>query len=344
MLIPLPVWGTPAWGLGLAIFGALLIAAVTGFARHTRPYIPRAEQAGAAIVAFGVAMYLRSALLLWIAAPVAVLLAITHARLHPAGWSPVLPVGDDASRPSLAERFRFWWIAALPWVAAYEFTAHHGLPGYAFMFAWEDSLPVYPLTSMVYQSTYVAVTAAPFLARTRGELRVLIYSAWASTALIFPFYWLAPSAAPRRPMPETHVLAKLLEFERKSNPPSAAFPSFHVLWSLFAGRLMRPAWVGVAYAVAVGVTCITTGMHYLPDALASLVIAPLFMWRPERLVVWGREWYALPFGAAAVLRVAMLGYGAPALGATACFAAILAWPRYWLPLTAAGAALLGLVL
>lgn len=341
---PLPAWGTPAWGAGLAIFGAVLIAAGLGFARQTRPYVPRAENAGAALIAFGLAMFLRSAVGLWIAAPVIVLLAITHARLHPAGWAPVLPVGDDVSSPSLAERIRFWWIAALPWVAAYEFTAHHGLPGTAFMFTWEETLPIYPFTSIIYQSTYVAVTAAPFLARTRGELRTLTYSAWTATALIFPFYWLVPSAAPRRPLTETHVLAKLLEFERKSNPPSAAFPSFHVLWSLFAGRLMRPAWLGVVYAVAVGVTCTTTGMHYLPDALASLAIAPLFIWRPERLVLLGRQWYALLFGAAAVLRVAMLGYGAAALAATACFAALLAWPRYWLPLTAAGAVLLGLVL
>jgi hypothetical protein len=74
----------------------------------------------------------------------------------------------------------------------------------------------------------------------------------------------------------------MLSAERDVYPPTAAFPSFHVLWSIFIGRLYRPRILGILYVLVIATTCITTGMHYIPDILASLVIAPLFMW-PNRV-------------------------------------------------------------
>jgi hypothetical protein len=80
-----------------------------------------------------------------------------------------------------------------------------------------------------------------------------------------------------------HFLAQLLSFERNTYPPTAAFPSFHVLWSILIGRLLRPQVWGWLYALAIAISCITTGMHYIPDVLVSFAIAPLFM-EPERLL------------------------------------------------------------
>ena len=101
-------------------------------------------------------------------------------------------------------------------------------------------------------------------------------------ALVFPFYWLVPSTAPRRYLAVTGWVAHVLQWERDTYPPTAAFPSFHVLWVIFLARLIRPAWLGIAYAAAVAVSCISTGMHYIPDVLASLAIAP-FLLDPLRL-------------------------------------------------------------
>ncbi len=55
--------------------------------------------------------------------------------------------------------------------------------------------------------------------------------------------------------------------ERSAYPPTAAFPSFHVLWAIFVGRLCGPRWLGIGYAAAIAVSCVTTGMHYIPDVL-----------------------------------------------------------------------------
>ena len=93
-------------------------------------------------------------------------------------------------------------------------------------------------------------------------------------ALVFPIYWIMPSSAPRRPLEVTNWVTRILHWERNTYLPTEAFPSFHVLWVIFLARLFRPAWLGAVYAAAVTVSCITTGMHYIPDVLASVAIAP----------------------------------------------------------------------
>jgi hypothetical protein len=113
-------------------------------------------------------------------------------------------------------------------------------------------------------------------------LRELTITVWVASAVVFPFYWIVPSEAPRRPLTADHPAADLLEWERNTYPPTAAFPSFHVLWAIFVARLYRPRWLGYAYIAAIAISCITTGMHYIPDVLASLVIAPVFL-RPQRV-------------------------------------------------------------
>jgi len=73
-----------------------------------------------------------------------------------------------------------------------------------------------------------------------------------------------------------------------------------VLWTVFVSRLYRPRWLGIAYVAAVSVSCITTGMHYIPDVLLALLIAPALcepgrVWSTlrsfaERLANSWREW------------------------------------------------------
>jgi hypothetical protein len=184
---------------------------------------------------------------------------------------------DTLDRPTAGERILFIPTVLLPWVALYLITASLRLPGRAFQFAFEDRLPIYAWTSVVYQSIYLAVVVAPFLARTRGELRRMTLSAWFAMAVVFPFYWMVPSSAPRRPMDSGGWIARLLAFERDACPPSAAFPSFHVLWVILIARVFRPAWIGGLYIAAITASCITTGMHYIPDVLASLVLGPVFV-------------------------------------------------------------------
>ena len=335
-LIALPAWGNRPWGIGLTAFGMALLAGGL-LSRDLARWLPRPIHAGFSVAVFGLSMVAASRAGMWLVAPAialgAVALAMSERPSSPAAGRPLLPAADDAE-PALDERIRFWFIAGLPWVALYEFTSHLRLPGRAFRFEFEDRLPVWPFTSLVYQTIYLAVTLAPFLARTNRELRALILSVWVSSAVIFPFYWLVPSTGPHRDIPGTHLLSKLLSFEHRTYAPSAALPSFHVLWAIFVGRLFRPAWVGRAFVLLVAISCITTGMHYIPDVLAALVIAPLFLdpgrwlWNPLRQL---GEW---------------LGIGPDRLGWTLAHAAMVPillsmWWRATPPAFLAGSGLMG---
>ena len=371
--IALPVYGGAVLGCALAgLGGGLMMAGMQALwnlggglpmnafppprlvSRGVFRWLPHPIYTGFAALCFGVSMAARSAAGLWLVTPVMVLAcaALVLGYERPdltrrfGNTLPLLPAGDLAS-PNNSDRIRFFITAVIPWLALYEFTANMRLPGAAFQFKFEDNLPIYPWTALVYQSIYVAVALAPWCAQTRRDLRRLTISAWVSMALMFPFYWIIPSAAPRRALLASNWIARLLAFERTTYPPTAAFPSFHTLWVVFLGRLYRPRWLGVAYAAAIVVSCITTGMHYIPDVIAALVIAPFFV-EPQR--AWSRlregcerianSWREWRIGPVRIINYCFYA-GAAAFVQVAIVTAALGPGREWKVLITAVAGLLG---
>jgi len=264
-------------------------------AQGTFRWLPHPIYTAAVALCLGVSMISRSAAGLWLVTPFLVLgsaaLVLGHERLDLkrrfGRTLRVLPADEDTA-PSALERVQFLLLVVVPWLALYEFTIHLPLHGTRFAFAFEDRLPIWTWTTFIYQSTYATVAAAPWCARTRRDLRRLMISGWTACAIVFPIYWFMPSAAPRRLLVDSNWQAHLLHLERATYPPAAAFPSFHVLWSIFVARLYRPRWLGVAYVAGVAITCITTGMHYIPDVLFALALAPNFL-EPGRAWEWLRR-------------------------------------------------------
>lgn len=205
-----------------------------------------------------------------------------EAAREKAGVPGLAPI-DEESPPSTWERIQFLFYVIIPWLVLYGVTAKLGLHGTSFGMPYEDRLPVIPWTAPVYQSIYVVIALTPWWVRTRRDLRQLMVCAWLSMAVVFPFYWLVPSSAPRRPLLSHGWIATTLGVERSAFPPVAAFPSFHVLWVIFLARASRPRLVGWCYAGLIAVSCITTGQHYVADVLASMVLAPGFIWTEQRL-------------------------------------------------------------
>lgn len=306
--IVLPVYGTPLLGLVLAVFGlALLFLAMSELwrfggglpmnafpppklvTRGTYRFLPHPIYTGFGIICLGLSMATQSAAGLWLVTPSVVLgsasLVFGYERLDLRkrfGYAlKLLPLNDETG-PSTLERIQFLVLVVLPWLALYEFTIHLPLNGRAFKFAFEDQLPVYPWTILLYQSTYLAVALAPWCARSRRDLRKLTLSAWMAMAIVFPFYWFFPSSAPQRPLMDTNWLTHLVKLERILDEPAAALPAFHMLWAAFVARLYRPRWIGFSYVAAVALSCITTGMHYIADVAAALFLAPLFL-EPQRI-------------------------------------------------------------
>jgi hypothetical protein len=191
----------------------------------------------------------------------------------------LLPADEEAA-PTTWERMRFVAYVIIPWLALYGFTSKLVSHGTKFGMAFEDRLPIIAWTALLYQSIYVVIALAPWWVRTRRDLRRLMISCWLSMAVVFPFYWLVPSSAPRRALLSHDWITRLLGVERVA-PPVAAFPSFHVLWAIFLARISRPQWIGWSYVAVIAMSCITTGQHYVADVLLSIVIAPVFV-EPER--------------------------------------------------------------
>lgn len=349
--VALPAYGTPFVGFALAVCGlALLLLAMLnlwcyggGLPMNAFPpprlvtcgtyaLLPHPIYTGFGIVCLGLSMATQSAAGFWLVTPSVVLgcAALVFGYEHPDllerfGYVPKLMPANCETPPSTLERIRFLVLVVLPWLALYEFTIRLPIDGYAFKFAFEDHLPLYPWTILVYQSTYVAVVFAPWCARSRRDLRKLALSAWMAMAVVFPFYWFFPSTAPQHPLTDTNWLTHLVKLEHALDEPSAALPAFHVLWAVFVARLYRPRWLGFSYAVAVALSCITTGMHYIADVVGALVAAPLFLqplrpWETirrgtERLANSWREWrigpirvinHALYAGAAAFVQAAVV--------------------------------------
>jgi hypothetical protein len=269
--VALPVYGDTPVGFIFAGCGVALIAASLwrGLTIHW-------IYAGLAAICPGISMIEGSAAGLWLVAPTLVLACFAEALAR----NPIrLLPPDDLNRPSIRDGIRFVLVVVVPWLALFEFTSHMRLHGTSFGFPFEDHMRVLPWTAFVYETSYLTVTFAPTWTRTNRQLRQLMISAWSAMALVFPIYWVMPSSAPRRPMIDDSWIAHLLHQER-GLPPTAAFPSFHVLWAVFVGRLW-PRWLGVGYTALIAISCVTTGMHYIPDAMASLLLAPLLL-EPER--------------------------------------------------------------
>lgn len=324
--ISMPVYGSIPIGLAFACAGFALMSVamlqlwrwggglpMNAFpppvmvSRGTFQYLPHPIYAAFVALCLGVSMTLRSPVGLWLITPTVALgcTTLVVGYEHPdllqrfGRTLPVLPAADETA-PSSIERVRFVLHVIVPWLALYEFTIAIPQPGFKFAFPFEDRLPVLPWTTLFYWSTYVMVAFAPWLARTRRDLRQLTISAWFAMLVVFPLYWFLPSAAPRRTMPHTGWMSALLHFERTTYPPVAAFPSFHVVWAILVARLFRRKWLGWIYSAAVALSCVATGMHYITDVVAALVITPLILspqrvWETlrlgsERLANSWREW------------------------------------------------------
>ena len=335
--VAMPVYGTPAIGALFAALGLVLTSAAMlelwryghGLPMNAFPpaalvavgtfrWLPHPIYTGFVAICLGVSMAARSSSGLWLVTPSLVLgsvaLVMGYERLdlkRRFGRTLHLLPADDETVPSTLERIQMLLLVVVPWLALYEFTIKLPLRGIRFGFAFEDHLPIYSWTALIYESSYITVALAPWCARTRRDLRRLMISGWAAMALVFPLYWFVPSSAPRRPLSSSNWITHLLNMERTTFPPTAAFPSFHVLWAVFVARLYRPRWLGVIYVAAIAITCVTTGMHYIPDVIAALAIAPVLL-EPHR--AWealrrATEWLANSWREWRVGRVRIINHG-----------------------------------
>lgn len=305
--VSLPVFGTPAAGAGLFVCGiALLISGMVqlwteggGLPMNAFPpprhassgvfrLIPHPIYAGFTIICFGASIVSQSRAGLWIVSPMVALgcaaLVLGYESLdlrrrfpdRTCTWLPS-PVNE---RPEALDHLRFFAFSLAPWCALYTMASGLGTPpdGFDLRLPWERRLPVIEWTEAIYLTTYPAVALASLMAPTQAQLRGLIIRSWIAMVIAFPIYGALPVLAPRPDFAPATLLGRILEWERGAYPPVAAFPSFHVIWSILVAELFvsrRRAALRSAriWAAAVAVSCVSTGMHSLADVFGGAAVA-----------------------------------------------------------------------
>lgn len=251
---------------------------------------------GFGLLVAGVAIAAGSAAGLWIVAPITALSMVAlvwgyerHdlvARFGPSALDPPLLSlprnGETAPTPAARVAVYVWVL--LPWLVIYELVQALGRAPDAFPLALplERTWPVVQWTEAVYVSAYAFVPLTPIVARSARGLRRFAIAGLVATLVVSLCWLVVPVVATNRPFEPAGLWGRLLAFEQGTSKGVAAFPAFHVLWALLVAdlwtdntRATRRWWwatAGWAWAAAIALSTLTTGMHTLPELAAALVL------------------------------------------------------------------------
>lgn len=182
-------------------------------------------------------------------------------------------------KPQVIERIGAFVSAFAIWAVLYELFIYLGKDVYWIdtMLSFERSWPVLSWMEIFYALTYLFVGACPFVVTTRSHLREFLQSAWWCTAIGMLFFFAFPFYASPRPFEDHSLLGDLLMLERELDGVTAAFPSFHVLWSLLAfvtwtKALPRFRWLWIMVSILIIISCVAVGVHSIADVFTAMVI------------------------------------------------------------------------
>jgi protein-S-isoprenylcysteine O-methyltransferase Ste14 len=342
-VITVPAVHAPAAGWSLAVIGGLLVAAgayqltVHGRGLPMNPFPPsllvrtgiyrwlrNPMYIGFVLVCTGVAIATGSAAGLWLVTPTVALgaAALVYGferhdlvrRFGPAVLVPPLlslPRGNG-NAPSAAERVAVFLWVFVPWLGTYYAVQALGRPVDAFgtQLSFERGLPILQWTELLYASAYLFIPLTALLIRTRHTLRRFAIQSALATVVVALLWLVIPVVAVNRGFEPSGMWGRLLAWEQTHSRGVAAFPAFHVLWTLLAADGWTAnaratgrrgwKWIGWTWAALITASCITTGMHTMMDVVAAIALYPplsryeatwtLVRSLTERLANSWREW------------------------------------------------------
>jgi protein-S-isoprenylcysteine O-methyltransferase Ste14 len=200
-----------------------------------------------------------------------------------------LPEASQTS-PGWLHKFAAVLIAFLPWLVLYELVIFVGvMPGSVdTAMSFEKTLPVIEWMELPYFLTYPFVVFAPFMVRSMSALRAFILDTWVLTAAGIFLQIVLPLHAGARAFEPQTVWGEIILWEISMDGPAGAFPSFHVIWALFAftvwaERFPRYRLVLTAFTGLIILSCIGIGVHSAADVVGGLLT---FMGVTHRQQVW----------------------------------------------------------
>lgn len=180
---------------------------------------------------------------------------------------------------SFSEKVGVFCSAFLVWFLLYELLILLGVDESYIntMSVWEQPLPVVEWAEIPYAFTYFFIGSVPFILRTTSDARSFLIQAWLITACGLFLQFILPFYSEARSFTASTALGELILLERKLDGPAAAFPSFHVLWTLLAVSTwnvqfpkMKIIFYGIGFAIVL--SCIFTGIHSIADVVAGLLL------------------------------------------------------------------------
>ncbi len=348
MAVALLGTGLMAWGMvALLRWGGGLPMNAYPTGRHVSrgPYrlVSHPIYVGFGLACAGVAVASGSSSGLWLVTPVVILAVVAlvvgyegpalHERFPEAGaYRPLLSLPrPEPGVPTGWERASVIVLVFLPWLVAFEGVVLLGVPPDAVevFLPFEREWPVLVWTEYLYALVYPFVGLVPLLVPGKRTLRGFALRGLLATGVVTLLYLTVPLVAPPRPFEGGGLAGDLLAWERSMAHTVAAFPSFHVIWTLLAADAWSRGagrWRRIQISIVAGAivtACITTGMHALADVAAGFAVwwilrRPLRLWEglrrgAERVANSWREWRFGP------VRVLSYGFYAAAAGGVAAW-------------------------
>ena len=192
------------------------------------------------------------------------------------------PASDDP--PTSAHRAAVLLYVLVPWVCAYFAIQALGIPSNRIDLSmpFERSWPVLQWTTVIYVSAYVQAPLAVLIAASQRGLRRLAIAGALASVVVGICWIVIPAVVVHRPYTPHGWLGRVLMFERWQDDGTVSFPSMHVVWALLSADVWadrarvsgRKSWgvIGYAWAIAISMTTITTGMHYVLDVVAAIPV------------------------------------------------------------------------
>ncbi len=363
-VITLPAVRAPVVGWSLALAGLLLgsaggyelIARGRGLPMNPFPparlvrtgiyrWLRNPMYLGFVLICAGVAMAWGSAPGLWLVTPTVALGAAAlvygyerHDLARRFGANAFVPTLLSLPRatdgpPAIGERVAVFLWVFLPWLMVYYGVQTLGRPVDAFgtQLSFERDWPVWQWTELSYVSAYLFIPLTALLIRTRHALRRFAVQTALATVVIAVLWIVIPVVAVNRPFDPSGVWGRILAWEQTHSQGVAAFPAFHVMWTLLAAdgwsangrdsgnRSWR--WIGWTWAGLITLSCVTTGMHTVMEVAAAIISYPplshyeatwaLIRTAVERLANAWREWR---FGPARVINHGVFAAAAATVG------------------------------
>lgn len=189
---------------------------------------------------------------------------------------------SPAQRPSCAEALAWTIALGALWIIVYAgcnwiTSLRASVP--TLQFAWEKHIPLIPWMIIPYMSIDLFFVGAPFLCRTRSELRTLIARLAAATLVAGSFFLMLPlTLAGDRPTWGGWAGA-IHDFLKAGDKPFNLFPSLHIallllLWPVYHRRTSGPLRIAIhIWFALILLSVLPVYQHHFIDIVGGALLA-----------------------------------------------------------------------